>query len=523
MNRFFASTEWLKPLRAVLDQNIILPHQEAYVATFPHPTQIVAVLHPTSSEQLSAALKILNLYKLPFYVVSGGKNIGLGSALPPVEDSILIDLSKMNKILHLDEEMAYITLEAGVTFEQVATYLEKQGSNLMMDSIGSTGKASVIGNAAERGHGMGMYADRFQNVCGFEVVLPTGEIIQTGFAAYGRDCKLAPLAKSGVGASLDGLFTQSNLGIITKLSFWLKPKNDFLQTFLFEIDSDLHLATLTDLWRNLRLKGLQASLRIFSDTRLIAIHTQITSEQAWTETLRKELRQKVGIDSKWVGFGGIYSLSEAHAQADRQILTEKLTLLTKKLRFFDAQSLQNATTEAEKQAALFFYENSVLRGLVSDKPLDMCYWRKADREQTQEARADLYQAIHKDKCGVIWYCPIIPQKGTDLLKCIDLVENISQKYQLEINIGFFFIAERAIDITGAICYDRLQAGADQRALRCQDEILQNLIAQGYAPYRLGVQSMSLIKHLDLDTQLFLRRLKNQLDPFGLYAEGRYIL
>lgn len=485
-------------------------------ATFDFPTKVEAILYPTSTYQLSECFKCANIYKIPIYVVSRGNNIGLGSSLPPKEDSVLIDLSRMNKVLDFNEDMAYISVEAGVSFEQVFNFLEENNSNLMMDSIGSTSKASIVGNTADRGHGMGMYADRFSNVCGFEVVLPTGEIIQTGYNAYQENNKVAPLAKGGIGASLDGLFTQSNLGIITKLTFWLKPKSDFFQTFYFELDSDENCATIAEIWKKLRLGGIQASLRIFSDTRLVAFNTQKQKDLEWSEEVRKELRESIGVENKWIGFGGIYSLSELHAEADQKIIINSIGSITKNLVFYDKSSMANASTEEEKAKVSFFYDTSVLKGYISDKPLDMCYWRKPEKFAQKTN-------VHQDLCGVLWYCPIIPQTKKDVQKAIEIVERISSKYQLEPNVGFLFVSERAIDITGAICYDREQAEEEKRAIQCHNEIMDEFISEGYAPYRLGIQSMNLMNKLNPNTLNFLRHLKNSIDPNNILSKNRYII
>ncbi|AFM04680.1 FAD/FMN-dependent dehydrogenase [Bernardetia litoralis DSM 6794] len=485
-------------------------------ATFDFPAKVEAVLYPTSVTQLSDCFKIANKYKQPLYVVSRGNNIGLGSALPPKEDSILIDLSKMDTITDFSEEMAYITVEAGVSFEQVFSFLEENNSSLMMDSIGSTSKASVVGNTADRGHGMGMYADRFSNVCGFEVVLPNGEIIQTGYTAYAENNKIAPLAKGGVGASLDGLFTQSNLGIITKLTFWLKPKTDFLQTFYFEIEADTDCGKVAEEWKKLRLLGLQASLRIFSDTRLIAFNMQKPTDKEWSEELRKELRESIGVENKWIGFGGIYSASELHAKADKKIIINSIGTIAKNLVFYDKSSSKNANSDEEKAKTDFFYETSVLRGYVSDKPLEMCYWGK---NKAYKQKINVYQ----DLCGVLWYCPIIPQTQKDVQRAIEIVETCSLKYKLEPNVGFLFVSERTIDITGAICYDREQEGEEDRAVQCHNEIMEAFISEGYAPYRLGIQSMDLMKKLNPSTLNFLRHLKNSIDPNHILSKNRYII
>ena len=62
------------------------------------------------------------------------------------------------------------------------------------------------------------------------MVLPTGECIHTGFGRF-ANAKTTNVNRWGVGPYLDGIFTQSNLGIVTKMTMWLVPLPKYFQTF----------------------------------------------------------------------------------------------------------------------------------------------------------------------------------------------------------------------------------------------------------------------------------------------------
>ncbi len=102
----------------------------------------------------------------------------------------------------------------------------------MVSVTGSTPDSSLIGNALERGAGSGPYYDRFAHVCNLEVILPTGECINTGFGRF-PEAKTASLHRWGVGPYLDGIFTQSNLGIVTEMTVWLAPLPTYFQSCFF--------------------------------------------------------------------------------------------------------------------------------------------------------------------------------------------------------------------------------------------------------------------------------------------------
>ena len=129
----------------------------------------------------------------------------------------------MNRILDVNTELAYAVVEPGVTQEQFYQYLQSNRIPLWMDVTGAPPDASLVGNTLERGFGYSPYGDHFLSTCGMEVVLADGRILRTGFGHYEHG-KARNVFKWGVGPYLDGIFTQSNYGIVTKMGIWLMPK-----------------------------------------------------------------------------------------------------------------------------------------------------------------------------------------------------------------------------------------------------------------------------------------------------------
>lgn len=488
----------------------------ASTATFKSNQQVLAILRPKSTKEVAAVVKIANEFRISVYPISGGKNWGLGSKVPQ-QSGVLIDLSGMKKIISFNEEMAYIRVEPGVSFKQVEDYLSSLESGLMLDTLGSTPDASIIGNTSERGHGMALYADRFNYVCSMEIVLPTGEIIETGFDAI-KKSKLNNLAKWGLGPYVDGLFTQSNLGIITKLTLWLRPKPLFFQTFIFHINDEKKLSGLMDQWRQKGLQGFTYSLRIFNDVRMISFRQRFPQNEPMplSEAKRADLRtqQKIG---KWIGLGALYSLSEGHAKEDKAMVSKITEEFVDEIEFFDQSSIEQkyaSADEATKSYLDFMFNKSLLRGFTSQAGINMCYWRKPDSMVVND--------IHLDACGVLWYCPAIPFTGKDTQKAIEICERICKKNGFELNLGFLFISQRTLDLTGAICYDRQVKGEDKRAMKCHHQLMEVMHDNGYSPYRLGIQSMHLMKSKRTSSRRFLQKLKSKLDPKNILAPGHYI-
>ncbi len=159
----------------------------------------------------------------------------------------LLDLGRLNRILDFDEALAYVTVEPGVTQRQLFEFLQERGSRLWMDATGASPECSIIGNTMERGFGHTPMGEHCNHVCGFEVILPTGDRLETGFARF-TGATTAPLNRWAVGPSLDGLFSQSNFGIVTRMSVWLMPAPEYFEAYFFQCDDENGLARLSTLY-----------------------------------------------------------------------------------------------------------------------------------------------------------------------------------------------------------------------------------------------------------------------------------
>src|SRR3546814_13144082 len=81
----------------------------------------------------------------------------------------------------------------------------------------------VMGNALEHGACYTPYGDHFIMQCGMEVVLADGQVVRTGQGGISNS-KHWQISKHGLGPQFDGMFTQSNFGVVTTLGIWLIPE-----------------------------------------------------------------------------------------------------------------------------------------------------------------------------------------------------------------------------------------------------------------------------------------------------------
>src|SRR5712671_3060813 len=310
----------------------------AETATFSTTQSVTAILRPADTSQVQECIRIANRFRIPVYPVSSGKNWGYGSRVPVAGSSILLDRGRLNQIVDFSEELAYVTVEPGVTQGQLYEFLQARKSNLWLDATGAGPDCSLIGNVMERGFGHTPYGDHFAQVCGFEVVLPTGDMAQTGFARF-PNSQAAAVYKWGVGPTLDGLFSQSNLGIVTRMTIWLMPAPAYFQAFFFQCGEDRQLAPLIEALRPLRLSGaLRSTIHIANDYKVLAGLQQYP----WQETggsvplqadVMLGLRRRLKFGA-WSASGGLYGTRRQVAEA-RRIMRQALKGKVERLQFLD--------------------------------------------------------------------------------------------------------------------------------------------------------------------------------------------
>ena len=361
--------------------------EQAQTATFATAQKVPAILRPHTHAEVQACVRVANQFKTPLYPISRGKNWGYGSSVPVQDGCVLLDLSRMNRIVDFNEELAYVTMEPGVTQQQLFDFLCSQDSALFLGMTGAPPDSSLIGNTLERGVGKGPYGERFAHVCGLKVVLPTGDSIHTGFGRF-DNAKATPIHRWGVGPVLDGLFTQSNLGIVTQMTFWLLPKPAYFQVFAYSIADERKLTPLMDALRTLMLQGLiQTTFTINNDCRVISYVQQYPWSEADGQTplapaLRAELRTKWDI-GLWSGEGATYAASAGQANSVRKLITQTLEPIVDTLLFFDDEMAARPKAELEQMIPdtdiddiLIWYNHHPQRGMPTCAAIPMTYWRK---------------------------------------------------------------------------------------------------------------------------------------------------
>jgi 4-cresol dehydrogenase (hydroxylating) flavoprotein subunit len=208
-----------------------------------------AVVLPGSVEDVQAVVRLANEHGAPLWTISHGRNLAYGGPAPCVPGSVVVSLRRMDRVLEVDDDLAYALVEPGVRFFDLCEAVRPRG---LWASVPVLGWGSVVGNTLEHGWGYTPNGDHAANQCGMEVVLASGEVLRTGMGALagGRTWQTY---KRGFGPSADGLFMQSNLGIVTKMGMWLMPQPEAYVPCMVTVPRDEDLAALVEALRPLLL------------------------------------------------------------------------------------------------------------------------------------------------------------------------------------------------------------------------------------------------------------------------------
>ncbi len=186
-----------------------------------------AIVFPDSEEQIAELVKLAN--SEGFAVVPRGSGTGLSGGAIPVENSVVVVMTRWNKILEIDPANLTALVEPGVITGFLQKEVEKTGLFYPPDP-GSVNVCTIGGNVANNAGGLrGLkYGVTKNYVLGIEMILPNGELLKTG----GKNMK--DVAGYNLRDFIVG--SEGTLGIITKILLKLIPKPTESVTFLAYFD-----------------------------------------------------------------------------------------------------------------------------------------------------------------------------------------------------------------------------------------------------------------------------------------------
>jgi glycolate oxidase len=181
----------------------------SYDASVFRGRDLLAVVFPASAEQVARLVTWCTQYRIPYIARGAGTAISGGSI--PTHGGIMIELSRMNRVLEVDLANRLAVVEPGVINQDLKQLLAEHGyGQTYVPDPGSQVVSTIGGNVATNAGGMHClkYGITSNHILGLEVVLPDGDIIQVGGKVVDQP-----------GADLAGLLvgSEGTLGIVTKI------------------------------------------------------------------------------------------------------------------------------------------------------------------------------------------------------------------------------------------------------------------------------------------------------------------
>lgn len=491
---------------------------------------IPVVLRPRSEDEVRTVMEISGACHVPLYPISTGNNWGYGSAVPATDRCVVVDLSRMNRIVAFDTELGLVTVEPGVTQGQLRRYLDERNLPFMVPVTGAGPTCSLVGNALERGYGITPHADHFAAVRSLRAVLPNGDVYRSALTDAG-----APVAdashKWGLGPYLDGLYSQGGFGIVTEMTIALAPVPESLEAFLVEIDDDAALDDVVAEVRDLLQTngGGISGINLMNRLRLMSMFQPYPREQvAPGSAIPPELVQRMARQSglpNWLALGAVYGDHEVVAGL-RKAVRRRFGRYARRLDFVSQRGLRTARQIAAiapaklgasltKKAAMATELLDILSGRPRETALRLAYWKS--RTGAPEG-APMNPA--RDGCGLIWFAPLVPMRTADVRTYVEIVHRICPDYGIDPLITLSSVSGQCFDSTVPILYG--PASQAERGHACYDALFEACAEHGFLPYRLNLRSMRRIADRpDSPYWRLVKTLKGAIDPDNLIAPGRY--
>jgi len=507
------------------DQDVAL-YRDPYSPFLGEADELVAsaAVAPDSVEQVQRIVRTANKYRIPIYPVSTGKNLGYGGAAPVYSGSVVLDLKRMNRILEVNEENAYALVEPGVSYFDLYRHIQEKGLKLWVD-VPDPGWGSPLGNSLDRGGGylMAHLRNHFDSHCGMEVVLANGEIVRTGMGAM-PGAKTWQQYKTGFGPWVDGIFSQSNFGVVTKMGFWLMP------------EPDAYLSGTVYVPKHQDLIPLVRILNYLENTRCTTGMPDLGSP-----LLQIPMISEIDIWNRGDGpsppdaeLSGLLAKSEAGYSPELEAYAERkgLSYWSCKLSFYGPSKANQANWEYAKGKFSAIFGARFVENESYELPLTLEQREKVHKPQFGIPSLTMFSIGARSRVnpnptnGHMWFSPIIPRTGEAIFEANRVFNDAAKEFGLPA-LAFSLPScywERAFIFIFAFPVSRdIETNKKNRA--AFKKLVQRAAEHGWGEYRTAPAYqdaiMSTYSYNNHALLHFHQTLKDAVDPNGILSAGRY--
>lgn len=453
-----------------------------------------AAVAPASVEEVQAIVRLANQHRIPLWPVSRGKNLGYGTAAPRLPGSVVLDLGRMRRILEVDPELGYCVVEPGVGFFDLYEHLQANNIPLML-SVPGNAWGSVMGNALDRGIGYTPYGNHTRNICGMEVVLADGDLVRTGMGAMSGN-HAWHLFPYGFGPSLDQLFVQSNMGIVTKTGIWLMPEAETNLALSMQAENEEDIGWIIDTIAPLKRKG---------------VITQNQFVSSW-------LGRLVLMGQRSDFYDGPGAIPEARV---KELLKQHdLGFWYVNIRLFGDERITRGQADVIREAFARHTKNT-----FSEHP-----WTKGDPVMAVDPSFGVPSAVPLQmgawtggRGAHLGFSPVVPPNSKHVLGQLKRSRERIAEHDLDFYASFT-IGERHANNINMLMYDRDDAEQVRKVRALFNALIADAKAAGYGEYRTHLSWMDPVADtFDFNNHAqrrLVEKIKDALDPNGIIAPGK---
>lgn len=484
------------------------------------------VVYAESVEDVQNLVKWAGVEKVQLYTVSTGKNWGYGSSQPVTDDCLVVNLSRMARITSFDANLGTITLEPGVTQGQLYEFIQQQHMDFLVPTTGAGPQTSIVGNALEKGYGITPYQDHMSAIISIEAVLPDGTFYRSALHDLGgyRSDGVFPWK---IGPYLEGMFVQSNLGIVTRATIALARKPESVRQFMLFVDEERFEDVVRTIATLRRTYGsLIGGVNLMNRRRVLSMmdtHARWNKAGAMSEVELRKIAASKRVTA-WVVMGALYGPDRVLSAVQSELktmfkpLARKVVFLNRRKlavanRILSMAPLPGLRLMVNKASQAF----DILSGIPSQLALQLAYIKNP---QAPSAHGLLNP--DRDNCGLIWFAPLVPKDPALVRDFYIEVHRVCLKHDIDPFITLTSISERCFDSTIPIVFDLDNPQQKAQAYKCYDTLMQMCAQFGIFPYRMSIEHIpQYFNNTDIPAIELYEKIKHAIDPANIFSPGRY--
>lgn len=499
----------IDPARVILDR--VNDIYGSVTTGFVQP--IAAALKPISIEEIQKIVAVARQNSIRLYPVSAGRNWGYSDSMPVGTGHVILDLSLMNRIHDYDSEMGVISIEPGVTQQQLCDYLDNNGAHHVISVTGSSPDASIVGNYLERGFGLLPVMDHALSVMNLQAVLGDGSLYNSPLQSFGGT-KSADVFRWGNGPYTDGLFFQSSFGVVTRMTIKLGRKPECVRACFVEIESrdllDDAVRRLFELRETCGVDSLQ--IKILNGYYTLASmgikHADVVScgsiEQAYE-------KYKVPPYTIMVTFMGARAIIRALQTQIKSTLKDcgRMRVVSGGMVKISRFAKPFVSSSFRKKLVALEGTWSLLQGRPGTMMIGRIpYYKTADDSGLKKVHPA------EDKCGIIWFSQVLPFYAQAISDFEELGDYALKTYGFAPILNFTNYSHSCLIGLMAIVFD--QSNESEPAHECYMDLLYRARDKGYFPYRMPIFASEEFLRENSGNEFNLK-LKSILDPDGIFS------